>query len=43
MNFFKKVKDVHELSDEERLELHMFKFNKHDIERPKHEREWINF
>jgi hypothetical protein len=34
---FKKVKDVHELSDEEILELHMFKFNKHHIEKPKYE------
>jgi len=40
---FKKVKDVHELSDEEILELHMFKFNKHHIEKPKHEHERINF
>ena len=40
---FKKVKDVHELSDEEILELHMFKFNKHYIEKPKHEHERINF
>jgi hypothetical protein len=40
---FKKVKDVHELSDEEILELHMFKFNKHHIEKPKHEQERINF
>jgi hypothetical protein len=40
---FKKVKHVHELSDEEILELHMFKFNKHHIEKPKHEHERINF
>jgi hypothetical protein len=40
---FKKVKDVHELSDEEILELHMFKFNKHHIEKPKYEHERINF
>ena len=40
---FKKVKDVHELSDEEILELHMFKFNKHHIEKPKYEQERINF
>ena len=33
---FKKVKDIHELSDDEILELHMFKFNKHHIEKPKH-------
>jgi len=40
---FKKVKDVHELSDEEILELHMFRFNKNHIEKPKHEHERINF
>ena len=40
---FKKVKDIHELSDDEILELHMFKFNKHHIEKPKHEHERINF
>ena len=40
---FKKVKNVHELTDDEILELHMFKFNKHHIEKPKHEHERINF
>ena len=40
---FKRVKNIHELSDDEVLELHMFKFNKHHIEKPKHEHERINF
>ncbi len=38
---FKRVKNIHELSDDEVLELHMFKFNKHHIEKPKHEHERI--
>ena len=40
---FKRVKNIHELSDDEVLELHMFKFNKHHIEKPKHEHERVNF
>jgi hypothetical protein len=40
---FKKVKDVHELSQEEILELHMFKFNKPNLIKPKHEQERIIF
>jgi hypothetical protein len=40
---FKRVKNIHELSDDEVLELHMFKFNKHHIEKHKHEHERINF
>jgi hypothetical protein len=40
---FKKVKNIHELTDEEILDLHMFKFNKEHIEKPKYEFERINF
>ena len=40
---FKKVKNVHELTDDEILELHMFKFNKQNLIKPKHEHERINF
>ena len=40
---FKKVQNIHELKDDEILELHMFKFNKEHIEKPKHEHERINF
>ena len=40
---FKKVKNIHELTDDEILDLHMFKFNKERIEKPKHEHERINF
>ena len=40
---FKNTKDINDLSEDELLELHMFKFNKHNIEKPKYEFERINF
>ena len=40
---FKKVKSIDELSEDELLNLHMFKFNKNNLEKPKHETERINF
>jgi hypothetical protein len=39
---FKKVKDIDELSEDEILTLHMFKFDKMNIQKPKHEQERIN-
>jgi hypothetical protein len=39
---FKKVKDIDELSEDEILTLHMFKFDKMNIQKPKYEQERIN-
>ena len=39
---FKKVKDIDELSEDEILTLHMFKFDKMNIQKPKYEHERIN-
>ena len=39
---FKKVKDIDELSEDEILTLHMFKFDKMNIQKPKFEHERIN-
>ena len=39
---FKKVKDIDELSEDEILALHMFKFDKMNIQKPKYEHERIN-
>jgi len=39
---FKKVKDIDELSEDEILTLHMFKFDKINIQKPKYEQERID-